>query len=210
MAEPSPLVLGESTRPHIVLARHGETEWSKTGKHTGLTDIPLTENGRHQAQMAGVVLGGRTFGAVLTSPLSRARDTAALAGYPDAVPDADLVEWDYGGYEGLTTPEISESLGRPWSVWQDGVVHGSSTPGETIDAVRRRAAAVIGRVAPVLDRGEDVLIFAHAHYLRIFASVWLALPVVAERLYLGTGSVSALGHEHGTPVIVEWNVVAPR
>lgn len=204
------LVLGESTRPHIVLARHGETEWSRTGRHTGLSDIPLTDNGRHQAEMAGVVLGGRHFAEVLTSPLSRARDTAAIAGYPHARVDDDLVEWDYGGYEGLTTPEISESIGREWSIWSDGVIHGTDSPGETLDAVRRRASAVLRRVAPVLARGEDVLIFAHSHYLRIFASMWLDLPIVAERLYLGTGAVSALGHEHGTPVVVEWNVVAPR
>jgi broad specificity phosphatase PhoE len=210
VVDPSPLILGEGTRPHIVLARHGETEWSRTGRHTGLSDIPLTDAGREQARMAGVVLGGRHFGEVLTSPLSRARDTAALAGYPDAKVDDDLVEWDYGGYEGLTTPEISEQIGRPWSVWTDGVVHGTDSPGETIDSVRRRAASVLGRIAPVLARGDDVLVFAHAHYLRIFASVWLALPVTAERLYLGTGAVSALGHEHGTPAIVEWNVVAPR
>ncbi|BDI22360.1 histidine phosphatase family protein [Herbiconiux sp. L3-i23] len=210
MSDPSPLVLGESTRPHIVLARHGETEWSRTGRHTGLSDIPLTENGRHQAEMAGVILGGRRFGAVLTSPLSRARDTAALAGYPDAVVDPDLVEWDYGGYEGLTTPEIAERLGGSWSIWTDGVIHGAETPGETIDDVRHRAGRVLARLAPVLERGDDALIFAHAHFLRIFASVWLDLPVAAERLYLGTGAVSALGHEHGTPVVVEWNMVAPR
>lgn len=210
MAHLSPLVLGERTEPHVVLVRHGETEWSRTGKHTGLSDILLTENGRRQAEMAGVVLAGRSFGAVLTSPLQRAHETARLAGHPEAVVDSDLVEWDYGGYDGLTTPEIAEKVGRPWSIWTDGVIHGANTPGETLDTVRRRAASVIGRIAPVLDQGEDVLVFAHSHYLRIFASVWLGLPVMAERLYLGTGAVSALGHERGTPAIVEWNVVAPR
>lgn len=200
----SPLALTASTRPHIVLVRHGETAWSATGRHTGLTDIPLTGRGEDQARGAGRIIAGYDFGLAVASPLGRSLTTAALAGHPEATPLADLVEWDYGGYEGLTTPEIRARTGDDWTVWQ-GVPAGA-TPGEDLEAVRIRAARALERVRPVLDSGRDVLVFSHSHFLRVFASVWLRRPDAGERLFLGTGSVSALGTEHGSPVVAAWNI----
>lgn len=200
----SPLALTASTRPHIVLVRHGETEWSATGRHTGLTDIPLTERGEEQARGAGEIIAGYDFGLVVRSPLGRAEATAAIAGHPDAQPDPDLVEWDYGAYEGLTTPEIRATTGDEWTVWQ-GVPAGAS-PGEDLDAVIARAGRALERLRPTLAKGRDVLVFSHSHFLRVFASVWLRRRDAGERLFLGTGSVSALGTEHGTPVVAAWNI----
>lgn len=198
------LALPAATRPHLVLVRHGETEWSRTGRHTGATDVPLTDEGREQARRAGIALGRREFGLVLTSPRQRARDTAALAGHPEAEVEPGLVEWDYGDYEGLTTPEISEQVGRPWLLWTDGV-----PGGETLAEVAERCRDVIDRVTPTLEAGEDVLLFAHSHLLRVFAATWLGEPMLGRSLYLGTGAVSVLGREHGNPAVVKWNIIIP-
>ncbi len=188
----------------VVLLRHGETDWSRTGRHTGLTDLPLTADGEVAARLAGTLLSGWTFVRVLVSPLERARRTAELAGLAGVELDARLVEWDYGGYEGLTTPEICSRLGHDWTVFDDGVVPGT-TPGETLAAVAARAAAVLADVRADLGRG-DVAIVAHAHLLRILTTVFLgADPQLAGQLLLDSGSVSVLDHEHGRAAVRRWN-----
>ncbi len=181
------------------LIRHGETEWSRSGAHTGRTDIPLTQEGERKAAALGEVLRGQAFALVLSSPLARARDTAWIAGYPAAIQDPDLREWDYGGYEGRTTAAIRAE--RPdWSLWRDGV-----PGGETIDDVAVRARRVLARAQAA---GGDVALFAHGHLLRILTACWLGLPPDAGRLFaLGTASVSILGYERETPVIAMWNLV---
>jgi probable phosphoglycerate mutase len=186
----------------IWLIRHGETEWSLSGAHTGLTDLPLTAAGCDAALALGRHLAGRKFDLVLTSPLQRARETARLTGYPDALPDANLVEWDYGEYEGLTTPQIQ--AGRPgWSIWDDGVLRG-----ETLDRVAARAEAVIARALAV---EGDAALFAHGHLLRILTARWLELPPIEGRLFaLGTASLGKLGFEHDTHVITGWNFSTPK
>jgi broad specificity phosphatase PhoE len=180
------------------LVRHGETEWSASGQHTGRTDLPLTLGGKlHARQIAGF-LGGRAFTLVLTSPLQRARETCRLAGYGEsAIIDTNLREWDYGEYEGRTTPEIQ--IDRPgWSLWRDGAIDG-----ERIEQVAARAQKVIDRAAA---NSGDVLVFAHGHILRVLAACWLDLPPDAGRLFaLGTASVSVLGYERDTRVITQWN-----
>jgi len=180
------------------LVRHGETEWSASGQHTGRTDLPLTLEGKlHARQIAGF-LNGRGFALVLTSPLQRARETCRLAGYGEsAIIDANLREWDYGEYEGRTTPEIQ--IERPgWSLWRDGVIGG-----ERIEQVAARAQKVIDRA--VASSG-DALLFAHGHILRVLAACWLGLPPEDGRLFaLGTASVSVLGYERDTRVITQWN-----
>lgn len=194
----------------IVLVRHGETEWSRNGRHTGLTDIPLTETGRYKAELAGTLLAGRDFDVVLTSPLRRAAETARLAGFPDAAQDGRLVEWDYGAYEGLTTPQIVEVLGRPWTVWDEGAPAGD-TPGESVAQVTERAESVLDGIRPRVSDGEQVLLFSHAHFLRALAGVWLGLTAAGGRYFmLGTSAVSELGFEHGNEVIVQWNHVRGR
>lgn len=194
----------------IVLVRHGETEWSKSGQHTGLTDIPLTSTGEYKAQLAGALISGRVFATVLTSPLQRARETARIAGFPSAEPDQNLVEWDYGAYEGLTTPEITEQLGRPWTIW-DGEVPSGATPGETVSQVTARALSVIDRIQPDLENSRDVLIFSHSHFLRAFAGTWLGLSAQGGRLFtLDTSAMSELGYEHGSRVMASWNRVPGR
>ena len=182
----------------VWLVRHGETEWSAAGRHTGRTDLPLTLEGRQRAAEIGGLLRGRPFALVLTSPLQRAVETCRLAGYGDtAVLDSNLCEWDYGDYEGLTTLEIRNRQPR-WSLWSDGV-----PGGETIDQVSARAQAVIHRAQSGLG---DVLLFAHGHILRILSCCWLGLPPQAGRLFaLSTASVSTLGYEHETRVITHWN-----
>ena len=183
------------------LVRHGETEWSVSGKHTGKTDIPLTGAGRERARQIGELLSPHHFDLVLTSPLQRARETCRLAGYGDvAVLDSDLREWDYGDYEGRTTPEIRS--GRlNWSLWNDGV-----PGGESIGQVAARAQAVIDRIVGTSDKS---LLFAHGHILRILTCCWLGLPPDAARLFvLTTASVSTLGYERETRALTRWNVSA--
>jgi broad specificity phosphatase PhoE len=180
------------------LVRHGETEWSASGQHTGRTDLPLTIEGKLHARQIAVFLGSRVFALVLTSPLQRARETCQLAGYGDtAIIDANLREWDYGEYEGRTTPQIQ--VERPgWSLWRDGVIGG-----ENLKQLAVRAQMVIERV---FSSSGDVLVFAHGHILRVLAACWLGLPPEAGRLFaLGTASVSILGYEHCTRVITQWN-----
>ncbi len=181
----------------MVLVRHGQTEWSRDGRHTGTSDIPLTAQGEADARALGARLQ-RPFGLVLTSPLSRASRTAELAGLTAEV-DPDLLEWDHGPEEGRTTEQARET--RPgWSVW-DG-----TGLGETLEQVATRQRRVLDRARPVLDRGEDVCLVGHGHTLRVLAACWLGLaPGVGQQLVLGAGSLSVLGHEHGCPAVVSWN-----
>jgi probable phosphoglycerate mutase len=182
---------------HLWLIRHGETEWSLSGAHTGSSDIPLTEAGREQAAALGAYLARHSFSLVLSSPLCRALDTARIAGYQPQV-DPDLCEWDYGAYEGRKTADIRKE--RPgWSLWSDGV-----PGGESIDQVAERARRVIARAR---QSSGDVAFFAHGHLLRILAACWLELAPADARLFaLGTASVSTLGHERETPVMLRWNL----
>lgn len=195
--------LAHSSGPHVVLLRHGETEWSLSGQHTGRSDIPLTAQGEEQARAAARALSGQTFGLVLSSPLTRAVRTAEIAGFgPQVQLDSNLAEWDYGSYEGLTTPEISAQVGRPWSLWMDGV----PDDGESAQAVASRAHAVLQRIQSVLDQNADVLVVSHGHFLRVLAATWLGLAPSAGQLFgLDTASVSALGYEHAQRVIRLWN-----
>jgi broad specificity phosphatase PhoE len=199
--------------PQVVLLRHGETAWSRTGRHTGTSDIHLTVNGEDQARNAGRFLAGREFALVLCSPLARARRTAELAGHPDATTDPRLVEWDYGPVEGRTSQDVSQEIGRDWLIFRDGVrvaplgAPPVPRPGETLDDVAARARAVVERVEPVLRDGGDVLLVAHGHLLRVLAAVWAELePANAARLELGTAAVCFLGHEHGLRTIEGWNL----
>ena len=190
----------------IVLIRHGETEWSKSGQHTGRTDIPLTRNGRKRAAELEPLLRHRAFGLTLSSPMERARDAAALAGLkPDGI-DNDLVEWDYGAWEGRTTPDIRVELGDPnWVIWDHPIPPGK-TPGETTDEVALRCHRVIERCLPVLDAGRDCALVAHGHVLRILTATWLGLHSDAGRLFmLEAGALSSLGFERTQHVITGWN-----
>jgi probable phosphoglycerate mutase len=182
------------------LVRHGETEWSLSGAHTGRTDIPLTAAGRERAAAVGRYLAGRKFAGVLVSPLGRARETCRLAGYENAQMDPGLSEWDYGDYEGRTTAQIQAE--RPgWSLWSDGVPNG-----ETAAQVAARADGVIAHALAVGGEG-DVALFAHGHILRVLAARWLDLPPEDGRLFaLGTAAVSTLGYERETRVITRWNL----
>jgi probable phosphoglycerate mutase len=187
------------TRGDLWLLRHGETEWTVSGAHTGRTDIPLTENGKRQAAALGKELAGRSFAMVLVSPLERARETCRIAGYADqAIVDPNLAEWSYGSYEGRTTAQILAE--RPdWSIWNQGPLNG-----ETIEQVAVRAEAVIARA---LAANGDVALFAHGHLLRILTARWLdMLPRAAQHFALETGSVSVLGYERDTRVIAKWNL----
>lgn len=182
----------------IVLVRHGETEWSRTGRHTGRTDVPLTEEGSREAEAIGAALAGRRFALVLTSPLERASETCRLAGLADvAVAHDELTEWDYGEYEGRKTLEIREE--RPgWSLWKDGV-----PGGETLSDVGERADRVLEELRSV---EGDVALFAHGHLLRVLAARWLGLEPAAGRLFaLDAGTISVLGHERETAVLRGWN-----
>lgn len=185
-------------RHALWLIRHGETEWSVTKRHTGRTDIALTATGKRQAAALGRHLARRAFALVLCSPLQRARETCRLAGYSDvATCTEDLLEWDYGAYEGRTTNEIRTEV-PGWSIWTGGV-----PGGETIEQVGNRAEQVIKQALAV---DGDVALFAHAHILRILTACWLGLPPDAGRLFaLSTASVSVLGHERETRVISVWN-----
>ncbi|MFF6802936.1 histidine phosphatase family protein [Streptomyces sp. NPDC012616] len=192
----------------LLLVRHGETEWSRSGRHTSRTDLPLTAHGEDQAKSLVPLLSGRTFSLALTSPLHRATRTAELAGVPGVASEPDLHEWDYGGYEGVTTVDIHRT--RPtWDLWTDGVPPGpQGHPGESPDEVGRRADRVLKRVVPALARG-DVVLVAHSHLLRVLTARRLGLPPAEGRLFqLATATVSRLSTEHGRPVIAEWNLRA--
>jgi probable phosphoglycerate mutase len=184
----------------VWLVRHGETAWSRDGRHTGITDIPLTDVGRDQARRLGARLTGRRFALVLASPRSRATETAQLAGFGEvAAADADLAEWDYGTLEGRRTVEIEADY-PGWTIWT-----GPWPGGETVDQVSARADRVLARcLAPEVD--GDALLFGHGHMLRVLAARWLRLPGHSGSLFaLSTATVSVLGWEHGHPVIERWN-----
>lgn len=183
----------------VVLIRHGETEWSRVWRHTGRTDLPLTSTGEEQAGALREVLENKSFTAVVSSPLQRARRTAELAGLDVTATDGDLMEWDYGDVEGTTTKDWRET--HPgWWLWRDG-----SPNGETVDDVAMRAARAIDRIRPQLDDG-DVAVIAHGHLLRVLAAVWCELPpIAAARLKLDVACLSILGFEHENPVIARWN-----
>ncbi|WP_333737763.1 histidine phosphatase family protein [Streptomyces sp. IBSBF 2806] len=192
----------------LLLVRHGETEWSRSGQHTSFTDLPLTEHGEEQAKSLAALLSGRTFALALTSPLHRAIRTAELAGVAGISVEPDLHEWDYGGYEGVTTVDIHRT--RPdWDLWSHGVPPGpQGRPGESPEQIGRRADRVLARVGPALDDG-DVVLVAHSHFLRVLTARRLGLPPAEGRLFqLATGTVSRLSTEHERPVIAEWNIRA--
>jgi broad specificity phosphatase PhoE len=189
-----------SELPIVCLARHGETAWSLTGQHTGLTDLPLTPQGERNARRLGDRLGGMNFVRVYTSPLKRAADTCRLAGFgglAEVLPD--LVEWDYGEYEGRRTVDIHAE--RPeWNLFRDGC-----PGGETPEQVRQRADRVVNRVRAA---AGNVLVFSSGHFLRVLAARWMGLaPETARHLLLNTASLSTLGYEHNVsqPVICMWN-----
>ena len=183
----------------VWLVRHGETEWAKTGQHTGRTDIPLTEVGREQALALGRRIAAHPFALVLTSPLSRAAETATLAGFPDAEPDPDLQEWDYGALEGRTSADIRDEF-PDWTIWT-----GPWPDAETVDDVGRRADRVLARCLDPSVEG-DALLFAHGHVLRILAARWLRLPPTGGSLFaLGTATIGILGWDRANPVIETWN-----
>ncbi len=187
----------------IWIARHGETAWSRTGRHTGRTDVPLSEAGRREARALGRALRGRRFSLVLSSPLARAWETCRLAGYSGvAQASEDLLEWDYGAVEGRTSSEMRAE--RPgWTIW-DGTV----PLGESIDEVAARARRAIARSVAA---GGDVLLFAHGHLLRILTACWLGLPPRDGRLFaLATASLGVLGEEAGARVVRAWNALLPE
>lgn len=185
-------------RPKLWLCRHGETEWSRSGRHTSRTDLDLTPVGRQQALRAGLVLREANSGLVLTSPLRRARATAELAGFPDAVVEPDAVEWDYGEYEGLTTDEIRRH-DPDWTIWS-GHVPGGETP----EQVAARADRVVHRVRTA--GVAQVLLFSHGHFLRVVAARWLGLDARwGERFVLDTATLSELGWMREAAAVVQWN-----
>jgi probable phosphoglycerate mutase len=186
----------------LILVRHGETEWARDGRHTGRTDVPLTPRGEEQARSLAPLLADRAIVLTLVSPAQRARRTAELSGLTGTETDDRLWEWDYGAYEGRTTPQIGEE--RPgWYLWRDGVVGG-----ETVEQVGARVDGVLDRVRPSLAEG-DVALVAHGHVLRVLTARWLGLPPSGGRLFrLDTGTLSTLGTEHDQPVIRSWNVPA--
>jgi probable phosphoglycerate mutase len=183
---------------HVWLVRHGETEWARLGRHTGRTDVPLTETGREQALALGRRLADARFGLVLTSPLSRAAETARLAGFDGAaVVEPDLREWDYGALEGRLTAEIREDY-QGWSIWT-----GPWPEGETVEQVGARADHVLTRIHAA---DGDVLVFSHGHFLRVLAARWLGLPPTSGALFaLSTATVSILGWDRENAVIETWN-----
>ncbi|MFI9628432.1 histidine phosphatase family protein [Streptomyces sp. NPDC052042] len=197
----------------LILIRHGETEWSRSGQHTSYTDLPLTPYGEHQARALTPLLADRRIALTLVSPSARARRTAELAGLAAPHVISDLHEWDYGGYEGVTTDEIRRT--RPdWNLWTDGVDPGPQThPGETPAEVGARADRVLAEVAREADRNgdEDIALVAHSHFLRVLTARYLGLtPAEGTLFQLATGAVSRLGTEHGKPVITAWNVTLPE
>jgi probable phosphoglycerate mutase len=191
--------MGEASR-QIYLVRHGETEWSRSGQHTGRTDIALTANGEAQAELLGRALRGKSFTA-WTSPLSRARETSRLAGVNAQVDDG-LVEWNYGIFEGRTTLDIRKEIPN-WSVWESPI-----TGGETLEQAADRARLVLERVTQ--EAAGDIALFAHGHILRILAACWIGIPPLTGRyLALDTATISVLGYERETRVIKHWNL-APQ
>jgi len=192
--------VAESTQ-RVVLIRHGETEWSLSGQHTGRTDIPLTPNGERMAAQVGRALADRHFALILTSPLQRAKQTCQIAGFGDlAEVRDDLMEWDYGAYEGLTTPQIWAQ--RPgWSLWRDGCPDGEDAAqmGARADRTIAEARAADG----------DVALFAHGHILRVLTARWLGSPPTDGKLYvLATGTISTLGYERDQAALLAWNTPA--
>lgn len=186
--------------PAVYLCRHGETAWSQTGQHTGLTDLPLTERGEDEARRLGERLLGRHFADVFTSPLQRARRTCEIAGFGDgAIVDADLVEWNYGRYEGRTSRDIRTEQ-PDWHIFEHGC-----PGGESVDDVAARADRMVARVRAVQ---ADVLIFSSGHFLRMFAARWLGLPPTNGAIFhLDTASISVLAYERriDEPVVRMWN-----
>ncbi len=180
-----------------MLVRHGQTEWSRDLRHTGRTDVPLTEEGKRQARAVGAALRGREFALVLSSPLLRALDTSRLAGFEPEVRD-DLAEWDYGEYDGLTTPEIRKQV-PDWTIWRYGALGG-----ETVEQLAVRADRMI---AELLRVDGDVIVFSHGHFLRVLTARWLELGAAEGRLFaLDSGTLSMLGFERDQRVIRSWNV----
>ena len=203
---------GERVATELWLIRHGETEWSLDGRHTSVTDIPLTAHGRQRAVELREFLKNERFAAVFVSPKQRARETCKIAGFgKQAMVDDNLQEWNYGDAEGKTTKQIREELGKKdWSVWTDPI---TGAGGESVAHVGDRADKVIAQALGAVSYhegagggGEKVALFAHAHILRILAARWIGLPAVGGKLFaLGTGSVSVLGFERETRVIAHWN-----
>ncbi|WP_049759033.1 histidine phosphatase family protein [Renibacterium salmoninarum] len=196
------------TLPKLWLLRHGETAWSKSGQYTGLTDLPLTEHGEEQAVSARPALTGVDFDLVLSSPSQRARRTAELAGFADAVVEPLAHEWDYGDYEGVLSAQVRKD--RPgYLIWNDGV-----PAGETIEQVAARADAVIARILSPQTEGphagevvENELLVAHGHFLRILTARWLELaPIEGRHFVLGTAKVCTLGWDKRTPAIEQWGL----
>jgi len=185
----------------IWLVRHGATEWSATGRHTGRTDLPLTEEGRRRAAGLAPALEGRAFALVLSSPLRRARDTATLAGFPDPELDPDLREWDYGDYEGRSTPDIRREA-PGWTVWTHPCPNG-----ETADDVAARAARVIVRCDAA---AGDAILFAHGHLLRVLTAIALELgPIEGRRFALDVATLNVVGREHEYRTLRRWNGEPP-
>ncbi|MET8724500.1 histidine phosphatase family protein [Streptomyces misionensis] len=193
----------------LLLVRHGETEWSRSGRHTGRTDVPLTEHGREEARRLVPLIGSYRIGAAFVSPLRRARETAELIGVRDARVDADLCEWDYGGYEGVTTAEIQRT--RPgWFLFTDGVAPGPpERPGESPRQVGERADRMLAKVDDALARTEGaVVLVAHGHFLRVLTARRLGLAAEHGALFqLATGTLCRLGTEHDRPVVAGWNLL---
>lgn len=187
----------EKHGPHVWLVRHAETEWSRSGQHTSVTDLPLTEDGVRVARELGNKLGEVEFDLVVTSPRQRARHTAELAGFPDATVDEDLVEWAYGEYEGITTVEIRKTV-PGWTVWTH-----PSPGGETAEQVTERLDRAVARLREAEGR---TLVFGHGHALRALAMRWIEQPVSEGRfLKLDTATVSVLGYDREFPAILRWN-----
>lgn len=197
--------MADNQHGELLICRHGETPWSLSGQHTGVTDVPLTDEGRAQARALRPLLTVRAdrIAHVLVSPLSRARDTAALAGVDSETVTDELAEWNYGGYEGLTTEEIRRD--RPgWTIW-----NGDPPAGETAAQVGARADRLLERITKLRADG-DVLVVGHGHFSRVLAARYLQLPVAAGALLrLDPATLCVLGVEHESPTIVRWNLPGP-
>lgn len=195
----------QTRKNELVLVRHGETNWTLNGRHTSRTDIPLTTHGEEQARTVKNALRNRHFGLVLTSPRRRSVQTSAIAGFPGAETEPNLAEWDYGIYEGLTSSQISAADVDDWDLWRDGIQPTPDGMGEHAEDIVRRTQAIISRARATLNRGEDVLLFSHGHYLRALAANWIGAPLrMGASFVLDTASVSTLGFEHGNQVIRHW------